>query len=379
MEQTDNISLEPLSPVQQFAMNRVFFNRYKRPKDYMQIHSFISTFRFDTQVTYISSGDKHEESLFSGKDWKYGPNSKRLVSIWMNHKNIFRCDKIAVEGESGLFFPIEPSFIIRISRERSQYVWQLSHTLPLSRNSEIVLLSDMFAYLHPGCIGINRIGKKLICPGIPNAQTGITPILKKGSGRSYNFRELQKSVQDYFPVEGKSLRKYLRSDKLYIPGLHMTHQFISLRRMNQMSCMRFTKKQFQTLKEDFTFWFLHFAEDAGLTKKESKEHLLTVLKRKHLSITENLLKKHTPTTHRYFITNRRLVEIFGDLGAKVFPVRIFKNVKEKGTILREKIAILARSGKTVREIAAELNEHISKIKRRRSECVKLGLLPARPI
>lgn len=379
MEQTDNISLEPLSPIQQFAMNRVFFNRYKRPKDYMQIHSFISTFRFDTQVTYISSGEKHEESLFSGKDWKYGPNSKRLVSIWMNHKNNFRCDKLAVEGESGLFFPVKPSFIIRISRERSQYVWQLSHTLPLSRNSEIVLLSDMFAYLHPGCIGINRIGKKLICPGIPNAQTGITPILKKGSGRSYNFRELQKSVQDYFPVEGKSLRKYLRSDKLYIPGLHTTHQFISLRRMNQMSCMRFTKKQFQTLKEDFTFWFLHFAEDAGLTKKESKEHLLTVLKRKHLSITENLLKKHTPTTHRYFITNRRLVEIFGDLGAKVFPVRIFKNVKEKGTILREKIAILARSGKTVREIAAELNEHISKIKRRRSECVKLGLLPARPI
>ncbi len=25
MEQTDNISLEPLSPIQQFAMNRVFF------------------------------------------------------------------------------------------------------------------------------------------------------------------------------------------------------------------------------------------------------------------------------------------------------------------------------------------------------------------
>lgn len=379
MEQTDNISLEPLSPIQQFAMNRVFFNRYKRPKDYMQIHSFISTFRFDTQVTYISSGEKHEESLFSGKDWKYGPNSKRLVSIWMNHKNNFRCDKLAVEGESGLFFPVKPSFIIRISRERSQYVWQLSHTLPLSRNSDLTLLSDMFAYLHPGCVSINRIGKKIICPGVPNAQTGITPILEKGSGRSYSFRELQKSVQDYFPVEGKSLRKYLRSDKLYIPGLHTTHQFISLRRMNQMSCMRFTKKQFQTLKEDFTFWFLHFAEDAGLTKKESKEHLLTVLKRKHLSITENLLKKHSPTTHRYFITNRRLVEIFGDLGAKVFPVRIFKNVKEKGTILREKIAILARSGKTVREIAAELNEHISKIKRRRSECVKLGLLPARPI
>lgn len=379
MEQTDNISLEPLSPVQQFAMNRVFFNRYKRPKDYMQIHSFISTFRFDTQVTYISSGEKHEESLFSGKDWKYGPNSKRLVSIWMNHKNNFRCDKLAVEGESGLFFPVKPSFIIRISRERSQYVWQLSHTLPLSRNSDLTLLSDMFAYLHPGCVSINRIGKKIICPGVPNAQTGITPILEKGSGRSYSFRELQKSVQDYFPVEGKSLRKYLRSDKLYIPGLHTTHQFISLRRMNQMSCMRFTKKQFQTLKEDFTFWFLHFAEDASLTKKESKEHLLTVLKRKHLSITENLLKKHSPTTHRYFITNRRLVEIFGDLGSKVFPVRVFKNVKEKGTILREKIAILARSGKTVREIAAELNEHISKIKRRRSECVKLGLLPARPI
>ncbi|MBS5197547.1 MAG: hypothetical protein KHY93_10405 [Clostridiales bacterium] len=379
MEQTDNISLEPLSPVQQFAMNRVFFNRYKRPKDYMQIHSFISTFRFDTQVTYISSGEKHEESLFSGKDWKYGPNSKRLVSIWMNHKNNFRCDKLAVESESGLFFPVKPSFIIRISRERSQYVWQLSHTLPLSRNSDLTLLSDMFAYLHPGCVSINRIGKKIICPGVPNAQTGITPILEKGSGRSYSFRELQKSVQDYFPVEGKSLRKYLRSDKLYIPGLHTTHQFISLRRMNQMSCMRFTKKQFQTLKEDFTFWFLHFAEDAGLTKKESKEHLLTVLKRKHLSITENLLKKHSPTTHRYFITNRRLVEIFGDLGSKVFPVRVFKNVKEKGTILREKIAILARSGKTVREIAAELNEHISKIKRRRSECVKLGLLPARPI
>lgn len=379
MEQTDNISLEPLSPIQQFAMNRVFFNRYKRPKDYMQIHSFISTFRFDTQVTYISSGEKHEESLFSGKDWKYGPNSKRLVSIWMNHKNNFRCDKLAVEGESGLFFPVKPSFIIRISRERSQYVWQLSHTLPLSRNSDLTLLSDMFAYLHPGCVSINRIGKKIICPGVPNAQTGITPILEKGSGRSYSFRELQKSVQDYFPVEGKSLRKYLRSDKLYIPGLHTTHQFISLRRMNQMSCMRFTKKQFQTLKEDFTFWFLHFAEDAGLTKKESKEHLLTVLKRKHLSITENLLKKHSPTTHRYFITNRRLVEIFGDLGSKVFPVRVFKNVKEKGTILREKIAILARSGKTVREIAAELNEHISKIKRRRSECVKLGLLPARPI
>lgn len=379
MEQTDNISLEPLSPIQQFAMNRVFFNRYKRPKDYMQIHSFISTFRFDTQVTYISSGEKHEESLFSGKDWKYGPNSKRLVSIWMNHKNNFRCDKLAVEGESGLFFPVKPSFIIRISRERSQYVWQLSHTLPLSRNSDLTLLSDMFAYLHPGCVSINRIGKKIICPGVPNAQTGITPILEKGSGRSYSFRELQKSVQDYFPVEGKSLRKYLRSDKLYIPGLHTTHQFISLRRMNQMSCMRFTKKQFQTLKEDFTFWFLHFAEDAGLTKKESKEHLLTVLKRKHLSITENLLKKHSPTTHRYFITNRRLVEIFGDLGSKVFPVRVFKNVKEKGTILREKITILARAGKTVREIAAELNEHISKIKRRRSECVKLGLLPARPI
>ena len=149
--------------------------------------------------------------------------------------------------------------------------------------------------------------------------------------------------------------------------------------MNQMSCMQFTKQQFQAAKENFTFWFLHFAEDAGLTKKESVEHLLTVLKRKHLSITENLLKKHSPTTHRYFITNRRLVEIFGDLGSKVFPVRVFKNVKEKGTILREKIAILARSGKTVREIAAELNEHISKIKRRRSECVKLGLLPARPI
>ena len=160
MEQTDNISLEPLSPVQQFAMNRVFFNRYKRPKDYMQIHSFISTFRFDTQVTYISSGEKHEESLFSGKDWKYGPNSKRLVSIWMNHKNNFRCDKLAVEGESGLFFPVKPSFIIRISRERSQYVWQLSHTLPLSRNSDLTLLSDMFAYLHPGCVSINRIGKK---------------------------------------------------------------------------------------------------------------------------------------------------------------------------------------------------------------------------
>ncbi len=101
MEQTDNISLEPLSPIQQFAMNRVFFNRYKRPKDYMQIHSFISTFRFDTQVRYISSGEKVEESLFSGKSWKYGPNSKRLVSIWMNHKGVSRCDKIAVEGESG--------------------------------------------------------------------------------------------------------------------------------------------------------------------------------------------------------------------------------------------------------------------------------------
>lgn len=379
MEQTDNISLEPLSPIQQFAMNRVFFNRYKRPKDYVQIHSFISTFRFDTQVRYISSGEKVEESLFSGKSWKYGPNSKRLVSIWMNHKGVSRCDKIAVEGESGLFFPVEPSFIIRINRERSQYVWQLSHTLPLSRNSDLTLLSDMFAYLHPGCVSINRIGKKLICPGIPNAQTGITPVLEKGSGRSYSFRELQKSVQDYFPVEGKSLRKYLRSDKLYIPGLHTTHQFIGLRRINQMSCMRFTKKQFQTLKEDFTFWFLHFAEDAGLTKKESVEHLLTVLKRKHLSITENLLKKHAPTTHRYRITNRRLVEIFGDIGAKVFPVRIFKNVKEKGMLLRKQIAALAREGKTIRQIAAELNEHISKIKRRRSECVKLGLLPARPI
>ena len=149
--------------------------------------------------------------------------------------------------------------------------------------------------------------------------------------------------------------------------------------MNQMSCMQFTKQQFQAAKENFIFWFLHFAEDAGLTKKESVEHLLTVLKRKHLSITEHLLKKHAPTTHRYRITNRRLVEIFGDIGAKVFPVRIFKNVKEKGMLLRKQIAALAREGKTIRQIAAELNEHISKIKRRRSECVKLGLLPARPI
>ena len=63
----------------------------------------------------------------------------------------------------------------------------------------------------------------------------------------------------------------------------------------------------------------------------------------------------------------------------MFPVRIFKNVKEKGMLLREQIAVLAREGKTIRQIADELDEHISKIKRRRSECVKLGLLPARSI
>ena len=176
-------------------------------------------------------------------------------------------------------------------------------------------------------------------------------------------------------VRGYSLKRILRSNKLYIPGLETTHQFICIDRLNKILSIRFTKKEFQEKKASILFLLWNFALGVGMDKDAVISFLYGYTGRMGYAVSESdILLAYPKKDYRF--TNAKIVDMLGNCAKKYFAVKE-KETKKKKQDFTGHIISLANAGISIRVIALALHISTSKVKRIRSQKVKEGLIRPR--
>lgn len=281
---------------------------------------------------------------------------------------------VAIEGKEGIAFRFPPTYTITVTKEKVQYIWKLNKGFREAEFDKLKFLSEMLCYLYPGTKSLHRGSIKVYVPGIVHRLSGKC-IKIICSGQIYEFYELKSRMESMFPVIGQSLKKYLKSEKIYVKGLKSTRQFIALNRANMILNHKWKMRIFQKKKQNILFLLQNFLADIGMKFTEAERMIWNWCKRRGYQITEDELFISRPMK-RYFFTNKTICSMLGNEVRTYFP---YKEKNHNAHEIRRRIAEYANQGKTIKEIAALLQVSESIVKRRRSQAVKAGLIVKSPI
>lgn len=397
-------------------MNRISNNKTK-PKDFRMLLEFQKLFTWEVLMfadrpdtlenaamsTYNPVNDRYIRPYNPIKNWMQEENFRRSVSLWetcaqkvdgpahisQSGKEIpaqTRLQKklwtkfVAVQGRDGMRFPAEPTYKIVISKDLVQYLWQFDRALPEEMMDALRLLSRSLAYLAPGAKPLN-VGYDTIVlvPGIPDLDTGKPGRFVK-TGKVYTYEGLWATVGKEFPVKGKSLWKFLRSDSIYIEGISTTREFLGVERFNRLlkGATKLTKKAFTAVRQEFLFLAWNFGHDAGMDDGLVMGKLMDYGLRHGFDIDGTDLQIARPVK-RYQFTDVKIVKKLGAWAEKYFPAKPKhhtprEELNEETAQKVDEVAGLAKAGMKIREIAEKLKLHVSTVKRRRTQAVKKGLL-----
>lgn len=348
------------------------------PKDVDTIKDFASIFR--GRVVMVGKNG-YLEYLRPLRNFLKETNHARNVSLWEREdgKEVIR--HIAVEGKKGMHFEIEPTYEIEISKTKTQYIWGLNCGLNTGLAESIYMLAKVICYLHPDAKSLHKTDNAYICvPGIPCLTQSFTPSFKTKSGKRYSFNQLWEAFGSKIPVKGKSLKKFLRSEKVYKPGLTTFHEFLCLKRLNIVLSLRYKKAEFEERKSSILFLIWNFCHGLGMKRDEVMDLVRNFTKRRGYACADQEILDAQPVKD-YRFTNAKLVEYLGEKAEKPFGMKKQKNKDKEGKflytrndILLRVISELANKGYKIREMVSILGEHISKIKRLRSRAVKMGFI-----
>lgn len=357
---------------------RITDKRKKLPKNMEMIRDFARLFRGKV----VMGGKKgYLKYLNPLRELVNEANHVRNVSLWEqeNGKEIIR--NIAVEGEKGIRFEAEPSYVIEISKTKNQYIWCLNGALNTDMAESVYCLTKVICYLHPDVKSMHTKEKAYIrVPGIPCVTQSFTPSFYKVSGKRYSMNQLWDAFGGKLPVRGKSIKRFLRSEKIYKPGLKTTHEFLCLNRLNVVLSLRYEKTEFAERRQSILFLIWNFALGIGMQRDEVIDLIRKFTKRQGYACTDQDILDAEPVMS-YRFTNEKLMEYLGDKAKKYFGTekRAEKKREKPKVSLRHKndhliwaISILASQGIKIWEMAEIFGEHISKVKRLRSRAVKLG-------
>lgn len=352
--------------ISKFNWRQYVHGRKKLKKDMQEIRNFSYLFKGEV-VTYANKSDLLP--LFPLEDWIKKDNVKREACLWEREESREILRMIAVEGKSGINFECTPTHIIHVKKNVDQYIWKLRYGVNEKMKGSVQLLVKTICYLHPEVKSLHTFDQAFIAiPGIPSLTRDFCPSMEKLHNKLYTFSELWEIFGSHVPFKGRVLRRFLSSNKLYIPGISNTHGFISIRRLNALVSMRMTKRLFEKIKASFLFLFWVFALGTGLPEDKVLKLIYNHFSRSKYAVSDEDILLARPKRN-YRITNRRIVEILGEFSKKYFPV---KELKEKKPDFTQTIIELANQGLSIRMIAEKLNIHISKVKRIRAKEVKAG-------
>lgn len=344
----------------------------RKKKNLEEIYDFLSL--FPRKVCYIKGKKKGNLKWISS--WIDDDNARRYVPVKMENEKGECYNMVAVEADYAVDFPVQPTAIIS-GKKKYQYIWVFKTILPAKMKQSVQFLANVIEFLQPECKTLMKSGKGLIVPGIVGLGDGrMSHIVINGP--LYDYQELWNYMAKDLPVRGKSLRKYIKSDKIYVPNVaeRGTKGYLGIQRFNNMLSLKFTKEEFEKIKTSFLFWTLNFIMDAGVMVDDAFQIIRHWTDKYGYKVTDEDLYRAIP--HRsYKITNKKIIEIFGEKAAKVFSVSKRKakgQWKNEADDIRKKIATLAMNGHSIKEIAEILGKSISLVKRRRSEAVKLGYI-----
>lgn len=364
-------------------MKKYLYKAAGNIKDIQELNVFSSLFNKKNFVKVYSRN--YIQSLLPLGGWCREKNFQRYVSLWEDvQKKVFNEDNIlikrtgkrvisniAVRGRVNDKFVVEPTASINLGHGKVVYIWHLSTQLPEEMKESVKLLSDAISYLTPGSRSLHKEEDAYIpVPGIYGRNNKCYRIKK--SGRSYSLFELWETVGKNFPVKGHALRKFLKSEKIYINNLTTTQQYIGLKQLNALMTVKFSIKEFDDKKQSFLFLYWNFARDIGIADKNIQEMIYVFCLRRNYCITGKDIMQSKPVKP-YKFRNETIVKMLGEKAVKAFPMKK-QSKKTDADSIRKKIAELANHGLSIKEIAATLKLHISKVKRRRSEASKLGYI-----
>lgn len=345
--------------------------RKNAKKDLDTIKKFCGLFRGEVMMY----GGNSIHRLKDLESWIHAANCRQKVSLWEREgeKEILRT--IAVEGRPGIGFEIEPTYVIHISKEKVQYLWCLKAGVNTYMSDAVRALVQTICYLHPGVKSLHTLDTAYVTvPGIPSLRKVFCSYMEE-IGRKYSYGELWDAFGSKMPVRGYSLKRFLRSNKLYIPGLETTHQFICIDRLNKILSIRFTKKEFQEKKASILFLLWNFALGVGMDKDAVISFLYGYTGRMGYAVSESdILLAYPKKDYRF--TNAKIVDMLGNCAKKYFAVKE-KETKKKKQDFTGHIILLANAGISIRVIALALHISTSKVKRIRSQKVKEGLIRPR--
>lgn len=325
----------------------------------------------DMSAYVLGSGKKAD--IFSDFKWIKNENRKSFLSRTLTRdKNVF-VKVVGVETKEKLQFPVKPTVELSDGDGKCQYLWLLALPVEASHHTSVELLEKAIAYFCQGrCKPLHKT-KGIIIPGIVALRTGRYSTMSK-IGPCYVLSQLWEGWGEYFPVKGKGLEKFLKSNRIYVPGLKTVKQFIAIRRLNGLLSLKLSKEEFAEKHEAFMFWMWNFGLDVGIEYSKIKDLIRDICVRRKLDFDEEWIEKAYPYKgDTYKVKNARLVEIFGENAKALFPVRPEKGTwKKRADKIRKEIAVLAQKGMSIRRIAETLGVSVSIVKRRRSEAVKLG-------
>lgn len=226
---------------------------------------------------------------------------------------------IVIEGREGIVFPFHPTYTIAITKEKVQYIWKLTKAYPEEDFEKLRFISEMLCYLYPGTKSLHHGMVKVWIPGIVHRLSGKT-IALLNSGSIYELYQLKNRIESLFPVVGMSLKKYLKSEKVYIKGLKSTRQFIALKRVNMILNHKWKKKIFQERKQNILFLLQNFLADIGMKFTEAERMIWNWCRRRGYKITEDELYVARPVK-RYIFTNKTICSMLGNEVRAYFPYK----------------------------------------------------------
>lgn len=364
-----------------------------------------------------------------------GTKHKHIMSLWQKIENDYVDGKfedhmatkfVAVWGRRGLTFPATPTYEIGIDKDHHYYIWEFKWMLPEQMRESLMLLQKAISWVVPGAHPVDyekedkknhwhytykykpafnpyfgegedahfgeivMEGKGIIdaslvpVPGYKNPITGKYGTFEKVGDIVPSYRALWDAFAPFLPVKGKSLWKFVDSEKIYVENLpYTTAGFVGLHRFNTLleAVQSISKKAFKKVKGAFWHLMYCFGKDCGLSIEEIKEKVFAFGWRRGYDVFGDEENLEIPHRKEYY-TDPQIVKMLGTWSKKFFPSMRSMHVpmaaiKENAFRDYAKVAALAKEGKTIRQIAEELKMKIGTVKRHRAAAAKAGLCPSR--